>query len=139
MCCFSEERIDSDDWSFHWAVPALAWIASGVAGAIAAVALFRRKRWSMELLAVVAASLVVLDIAMNLLGHSKYAYEMIDPIQVVLSALLAVASFVAYVAFSRLLRASFPLASAQPRGRIAGAQWRHRADETSRAGPKTPT
>ncbi len=97
VCCVSEEPIDSEDWSFHWTVAAWSWIAIGLGGAIAAVALFRRRRWSMALLAIIGASSVAFDIAVNLLGYAKYAYEMIDPVQVIVFALLAVTSFVAYL------------------------------------------
>ena len=97
VCCVSPERIDSDDWSFHWAVAAWSWIGTGLAGAIAAIALFRRKRWSMALLAIVSASSVAFDIAANLLGYAKYAYEMIDPAQLILFGLLSLTSLVAYL------------------------------------------
>jgi len=51
----------------------------------------------MALLAIIGASSVAFDIAVNLLGYAKYAYEMIDPVQVIVFALLAVTSFVAYL------------------------------------------
>ena len=92
-----DPQIDAKDWALHWIVAASCWIFAGLAGASAAVALYRHKRWSLVVLAGVAASSVLFDLAANATGYAKYAYERIDPIQTFLAVLFMAACLFAFL------------------------------------------
>ena len=92
-----DPEIDAKDWVLHWIVAASCWIFAGLAGGFAAVALYRHKRWALAVLAGVAMSSVLFDLAANATGYAKYAYERIDPMQTFLAALFAAACLFAFL------------------------------------------
>jgi membrane protein YdbS with pleckstrin-like domain len=92
-----DPEIDAKDWVLHWIVAASCWIFAGVAGAIAAIALYRRKRWSLAVLAGVAVSSVLFDLAAIATGYAKYAYERIDALQTFVAVLFAAACVFAFL------------------------------------------
>jgi hypothetical protein len=101
-----DPEIDPTDFASHWILAASCWIFAGLAGAFAAVALYHHKRWSLALLAGVAASSVLFDLASNATGYAKYAYEAIDPIQTILAALFAAACLFAFLRWQSHARVS---------------------------------
>ena len=91
-----DREADAKNWAFHWTVAASWWIVVGLVGALAAIALYRHKRWSLAVLSAVAASSVAFDLTASATGYAKYAYERIDPVQTALAALFAAACLVAF-------------------------------------------
>jgi hypothetical protein len=97
-----DPEIDAKDWVLHWIVAASCWIFAGLAGGIAAVALYRHKRWSLAVLVGVAVSSVLFDLAANATGYAKYGYERIDVMQTFLTVLFAAACLFAFLRWKTL-------------------------------------
>ncbi|MFN7943401.1 MAG: hypothetical protein U0X73_17545 [Thermoanaerobaculia bacterium] len=92
----SDAPVDSAEWVRHWRVSGFVMLAWGAALVVSGVALWRRRRWSLLILAGAAAALLVLELATGALGYAKYAYELPETAELFFLGLVAAGALLAY-------------------------------------------
>ena len=89
------DSLDAADWQHHWRLNASALLAVGAAGVLAGIAIMRRRRWSLAVLAVAAIAMILFEL--GLVSHyARYGFERLNPLEIAVISAVALVSIIAY-------------------------------------------
>jgi hypothetical protein len=89
-------EVDARDWALHWRASAAALLLAGCFGICAGLGLILRKRWALAFLAAIGFVWLALQFGAALLNFSRYPFEAIDPVEIILVSVVAVGAYIAY-------------------------------------------
>jgi hypothetical protein len=89
-------EIDVRDWAFHWRMSSTFLLAAGIFGVCAGLGLVFLERWALALLAAVSAIWVMLQFGTALIGYSRYPFEALDPVELILVSVISLGALLEY-------------------------------------------
>jgi len=89
-------EIDPENWALHWRASSGSFVLAGFFGLASGIGLIFAKRMAWLMLAVVSCVWVVGRIAVTALGYSRYPFEALDPIELVLMGAVSLGALFAY-------------------------------------------
>jgi len=83
----------STNWLLHWRLGAIADVLLGLFGFASGIAMLRRRRWGFLLWAIVVSAVLLMDSLILLTGPPAYAFESVEPLELLFVAGLTAASW----------------------------------------------
>ena len=88
-------EIDAGDWAIHWRVSSAALFFISCFGICTGVGLLFQKRWALPFLAAVCGVWLLLQFGVEMLGFSRYPFEALDPVEIILVSVIALGALYA--------------------------------------------
>jgi hypothetical protein len=88
--------VDARDWALHWRASAATLLLAACFGIFAGLGLILRKPVALAFLAAICCVWLALQFGAALLNFSRYPFEAIDPVEIILVAVVALGAYLAY-------------------------------------------
>jgi hypothetical protein len=94
--------VDPIDFLAHWRVVGVLVAAVGLLGLVAGIAMFVLRPWSWLVVFGIASVCLLVSVGGQLAGYSRYAFEAVDPPELLVLLLVALVSIFAYRKWKRV-------------------------------------
>jgi hypothetical protein len=89
-------EVDAKDWALHWRASTSALLLAGCFGICAGLGLIFKKRMALAFLTAICCVWLALQFGAAILKFSRYPFEALDPVEIILVSVVALGTFLAY-------------------------------------------